>query len=121
MIGEIVVPPAFELGATPSLVQRNTSLTVKVTPAPTPQDEWLLYLDGPCVDATSSYLASVAGDSLTFDLHGVTRPSGAMTTCSVTLKVQHVNVGKADARFNQPWANDIVGIQERRSFAQFAY
>jgi len=44
-----------------------------------------------------------------------------MTTCSVTLKVQHVNVGKADARFNQPWANDIVGIQERRSFAQFAY
>lgn len=125
----LTVAPAFALGTTPQLIKDKSTVTVQVTPTPTidqtktlfERDSWDLYLDGPCVDASVPISGTIQGDSVSWNLSSMVRPKNAASSCAVTMKVQHMTIGKADAVFSQPWPTDVIGVQERRAASQFSY
>lgn len=116
------VPERFDLdGALPANIKQAVAFDVGVVPAPiTDKTVWWALLDGDCVATNATSIASItAQGKLHFQFDATTLKKDA-TSCAVTVKVQHVAMGKADDAFEQPFPTDMVGVRERRFKATIA-
>jgi hypothetical protein len=121
---ELKVPPTFDLdGAAPASLKAGVAFDVAVTPAPKKDDGiWWAILEGDCVATGATDIATITPTdrlSFTFATTAFAKDAKA-TSCNVTVKVQHVLTGKADAAFLQPSPIDALGLRERRFGATFA-
>lgn len=110
------LPAGFDLdGALPSEVKQGIAFDVAVLPAPVKDESvWWAIAEGDCVQSNATSIASItAQGKLHFQFDATTIKKDA-TSCTATVKVQHVEVGTVDPAFEKPFPTDTMGVRERR-------
>lgn len=117
------LPATFDLdGTPPSALKQNVGFDVATLPPPIQGDgAWWAALDGTCVKPGTVATATFSAGKLHFILNDqAIDPNQSATSCAVTVKIQHVYFGEADAAFVKPVPNDTVALRERRFSATLA-
>ncbi|CAN5781173.1 hypothetical protein BH09MYX1_BH09MYX1_19220 [soil metagenome] len=116
------LPPAFDLdGTLPSAIKIGTPFTVALVPPPVKEDGvyWAV-LEGDCVNASTTAIATIDAGKLELLYAASSMKKDGASSCEVTVKVQHILLGTADAAFVQPSPTDAMGVRERRFTATIA-